>query len=265
VLTRGTDVRRIPFWARITAPALPRPTLTLARPGVFRGSTAGRPARVTTYRYPERPAEFGFATTLNGPEQVFRVRLRRPAVNFGVVITQRAPGVRVEPRVVYAGDENRLTGLAGLPFNGNPYQRAYGNLVLVAGAILPRAGGYDVVFDSGERGGAGAFSFRYWLNDTAPPAVSLAGREARRDGALTVRVSDRGSGVDPASVIVEVDGRERPGRLGEGRLTIPVSGLAPGRHVLRVQVSDYQETRNMENSGRLLPNTRELRTTFAVR
>jgi hypothetical protein len=265
VLARGSDVRRIPFWLRVTAPTLPRPTRVLAQPGVYRGSTTGRPARVSTYRYPERPAQFGFATTLNGPEQVFRVRLRRPAVNFGVVITQRAQGVRVEPRVVYAGDENRLTGLAALPFNGNPYQRTYGNVVLVAGAILPRAGSYDIVFDSAARSGSGAFTFRLWLNDTTPPAVSLASREARRDGVLTARVGDRGSGIDPASVLVEVDGRERAGRLADGRLTIPVSGLAPGRHTLRIQVSDYQETRNMENSGRLLPNTRDLRTTFAVR
>jgi hypothetical protein len=265
VLTRGTDVRRVPFWLRVTAPTLPRPARVLTRPGVYRGSTAGRPARVAAYRYPEGPTEYGFATTLNGPEQVFRVRLRRPAVNFGVVITQRAQGVRVEPRVVYAGDENRLTGLAALPFNGNPYQPTYGNVVLVAGAILPRAGNYDVVFDSAGRSGAGAFTFRFWLNDTTPPAVSLASRQARRNGALTARVSDRGSGVDPASVLVEVDGRERGGRLADGRLTIPVGGLGPGRHTLRIQVSDYQETRNMENSGRLLPNTRNLRTTFTVR
>jgi subtilisin family serine protease len=265
VLTRGTDVRRVPFWLRVTAPTLPRPARVLTTPGVYRGSTAGRPARVAAYRYPDGPNEFGFATTLNGPEQVFRVRLRRAAVNFGVVITQRAQGVRVEPRVVYAGDENRLTGLAALPFNGNPYQRTYGNVVLVAGAILPRAGNYDIVFDSAARRGAGAFTFRLWLNDTTPPAVSLASREARRDGVLTARVSDRGSGIDPASVLVEVDGRERGGRLADGRLTIPVAGLGPGRHTLRIQISDYQETRNMENSGRLLPNTRDLRTTFAVR
>jgi subtilisin family serine protease len=265
VLTRGTDVRRIPFWVRVTAPALPKPTRTLERTGVYSGSTSGRPARVAIYRYTDRPDDFGFATTLNGPEQVFRLRLRRPAVNFGVVITRRGTGVRVEPRVVYAGDENRLTGLAALPFNGNPYQRAYGNVVLVAGAILPRAGSYDVVFDSAARGEAGSFTFRFWLNDTSPPAVSLASRTVRRDGVVSARVSDRGSGIDPASVLVEIDGRERPGRLGDGSLAIPVSGLAPGRHSLRIQVSDYQETRNMENSGRLLPNTRDLRTTFTVR
>ena len=56
-----------------------------------------------------------------------------------------------------------------------------------------------------------------------------------------------------------------PARLGNGRLTIPTAGLAPGRHALQIQVADYQETRNMENSGRVLPNTRVFRTTFTVR
>ena len=145
---------------------------------------------MTTYRYPDRPVGFGFATSLRGPEEVFRVRLRRPAANFGVVIVERAPGVRVEPRVVYAGDENRLTGLAALPFNQNPYQRTTGDVVLAAGAILPRAGSYDVVFDSATRGDAGAFMFRFWVNDTAPPSVSLAARTIRRGEPLVASAAD---------------------------------------------------------------------------
>ena len=48
------------------------------------------------------------------------------------------------------------------------------------------------------------------------------------------------------------------------RVRIPTNGLRPGRR-LRLQVSDYQETRNMENVGRILPNTRILATTFVVR
>jgi hypothetical protein len=35
--------------------------------------------------------------------------------------------------------------------------------------------------------------------------------------------------------------------------------------VLRVQVSDYQETRNMENVGPILPNTGRLTATIVVR
>jgi subtilisin family serine protease len=264
VLTRGADVRRVPFWLRVTAPALPKPTRILTTPGVYTGSTKGRPARVATYRYPAGPDDFGFATTLKGPEQVFRVRLRRPAANFGVVVTRRAAGVRVEPRIVEAGDENRLTGVSALPFNQNPYERGYGDVVLAAGAISPRAGTYDVVFDSATKAGAGAFTFRLWVNDTSPPAVSLVASTVRSGATLPVRVADGGSGVDPASLRVQVDGNTVPARPRAGRLSIPTTGLRPGRHTLRVEVSDYQETRNMENSGRVLPNTRVLRTSFVV-
>jgi subtilisin family serine protease len=265
VLTRGADVRRVPFWLRVTAPALPKPSRILTKPGVYGGSTKGRPARVSTYRYPDDPEDFGFATTLAGPEQVFRVRLRRPTANFGVVVTRRAPGVRVEPRVVAAGDENRLTGVSALPFNQNPYQRTYGDVVLAAGAISPRAGSYDVVFDSATRAGAGAFSFRLWVNDTSPPAVSLVARTVRRGVPLPVRVTDAGSGVDLTSLSVQVDGNAVASRPFAGRLAVPTAGLATGQHRLRVEVSDYQETRNMENSGRVLPNTRVLTAPFVVR
>jgi hypothetical protein len=48
-------------------------------------------------------------------------------------------------------------------------------------------------------------------------------------------------------------------------IRIGTSGLARGRHRLRLQVSDYQETRNMENVARILPNTRVLRAVVVVR
>ena len=83
-------------------------TTPLGRPGVYSSTTKGGSSRVTRYFYPERPAGFGFAAELPGPERVFRVRLAGPALNFGVVITSHASGVSVEPRIVLAGDERRL-------------------------------------------------------------------------------------------------------------------------------------------------------------
>ena len=144
------------------------------------------PAASRATAIPSARPGFGFATELPGPERVFRVTLARPATNFGVVVTSRAKNVRVEPRIVLAGDERRLTGYAALPFNLNPYLRTFGDPVLAAGTILPAAGAYDVVFDSPSAASAGAFSFRYWLNDTTPPSrrapdeVRQARRAARR-------------------------------------------------------------------------------------
>ena len=62
-----------------------------------------------------------------------------------------------------------------------------------------------------------------------------------------------------------VGGREVRSRLQGGRILVPTAGLARGRHALVVQLSDYQESRNMENVAAILPNTRVLRTSFTVR
>ncbi len=266
VLTRGSERLRIPYWFGTGTPALAGTKRgALRRPGTYKSTTRGGTSRVARYRYPENPVGFGFAASLPGPERVFRVTLARPATNFGVVVTSRAPGVRVEPRIVRAGDERRLTGYAALPFNLNPYLRTFGELVLASGTILPAAGSYDVVFDSPSAARAGAFTFRYWLNDATPPRASLRTRSVKSGAPLVLRASDGGSGVDPASVVVRIDGDEHEGRFARGEVRVGTRGLAKGRHALRFQISDYQESRNMENVGRILPNTRILETSFVVR
>ena len=265
VLTRGAEKRRIPYWFRAGAAKLATAKTTpLRRAGSYSSTTTGGSSRIVSYSYPQSPSNFGFPARLPGPERVFRLTLGRPATNFGVVITSRARGVRVEPRIVHAGDERRLTGYAALPFNLNPYLRSFGDLVLAAGTILPAAGAYDVVFDSRSATSAGRFAFRFWINDSTPPSVTLKTKRVELGTRLVVAVGDRGSGVDPGSLRIQVDGRERRGRLAGGLVRIETAGLRKGRHTLRFQVSDYQETRNMENVGRILPNTRIVETTFVA-
>ena len=130
----------------------------------------------------------------------------------------------MEPRVVYAGDERRLTGNAALPFNLNPYLRGFGDLVLAAGAILPAAGAYDVVFDSPTVARAGPFSFRFWIGDTQPPSAVLRVRTVKRGTPLVVASSDAGSGVYPASLHV-LDRAV----AACGRTRVPTASFA-GRH-----------------------------------
>ncbi len=74
LLRRGTELRRIPFWGRVSVAALDRHrATTLAKTGVHRGTTAGRPSLVSRYRYPEDPSGIGVTTMLRGPEAVYRV------------------------------------------------------------------------------------------------------------------------------------------------------------------------------------------------
>jgi hypothetical protein len=265
VLARGADRRRIPYWLRVTNPRLAgHRTTPLARTGTYSGNTRGRPSRVDSYRYPEDPSSAGVPSRLAGPEQVFRVRLRRPAANFGVAILSQRPGVRIQPRIVVAGDENRLTGYSALPLNLNPYTNGFGRAEPVVAALRPAAGTYDVVFDTQSAAAAGRFTFRFWIGDTSPPAVRLLNV---RGSSVRLSAVDRGSGVDPRSLAAEVDGVPRRVSYSRrnARVTVDVAGLRAGRHTLVLVVSDYQETKNNENVLRILPNTRLFRATFTLR
>jgi len=224
---------------------------------------------VSIYRYPENPTGSGVPRVLRGPEQVFRVRLRRPAANFGVAILERGRGVRVEPRIVFARDENRQAGPTALPLNTNPYLPTFGQPSAVSSVIRPVPGTYHVVFDSTTRAGAGPFTFRYWVGDETPPRLRLLSRSVRRGGTLTFVASDTGAGIDPQSIFASVAGAGRsPMYAPKGNrmtITVPVGRLAAGRHRVRLQVSDHQEAKNMENALRILPNTTVVDTTVTVR
>ena len=264
VLSRGGDSRRVPFWFRVERPRLPLDRhLVLRRPGKYRANTGLGRARVTSYRYPDiPPGNVSFPVRLPGKELVYRIRLRRPVANFGVAITSLARGTRVEPRIVRGNDENHLASYAALPFDENPYRESVGRHRLVAGVVLPRTGVFDVVFDTPRGARAGPFTFRYWQNDVTPPAVRLVGV---RGGMLQVTVTDTGAGVDPSSLLVRVDREVRRAVYAAGRLRIPLTGIGAGRHSLSVTVSDFQETKNMENVAQVLPNTRAFVTSFVVR
>jgi hypothetical protein len=83
-----------------------------------------------------------------------------------------------------------------------------------------------------------------------------------RNGFLELAATDRGSGVDPLSFQARIDGDVVPVSFASGRAHLSLSGIARGRRTLTLSVSDFQETKNMENIGRILPNTRTVRTTF---
>jgi len=261
VLRLGSATRRIPYWFHVDRPKLAGELHgKLTTTGTYKGQTAGKPRLVSVYRYPEgRPGDP--ANAMPGPEQVFRVTLRRPVANFGVVVTA---GRRVSPRVVYAGDENRLTGFAGLPDVINPYLDGYGEARPVAAAIRPAKGSYDIVFDTPAGVVPGPFAFRFWIDDQTPPTVRLMTPSAKRGGSLKLAVTDASSGVDPASPTATVDGKPAAVRYALGRAVVSLRSVVPGRHVLVFSAADYQELKNFENVLKILPNTRVLRVPFRV-
>ncbi|MER3409699.1 MAG: hypothetical protein C4306_06300 [Thermoleophilia bacterium] len=268
VLVRGDSRLRIPFWLRSARKRLGPPSRTLPGPGVYQGDTRRGQARVRSYRYPDGPQPAGVSNNLPGPEQVFRVVVRRPVANLGVRVLSAARGVRVTPRLVLAGDENRLAGYAALPLDINPYRASFGTPIPVAGALAPAPGAYDLVFDTPPAARPGPFVFRLWMDDVAPPRLRLLTRAVRLGTSrLLLAVTDRGSGVDPSSLSAQVDGRpaEVSYDAARGEARVSLRRLAEGRHRLSVRAADFQETKNMETLGPILPNTAALRASFVVR
>jgi subtilisin family serine protease len=251
VLTRADDVRRIPFLVVVSRPVLGtlahRP---LARPGVYAGTTKGGSRAIESYRYPT-----GNESSYLGPEVVYRVRIARPVANFGVAVLSG----RAVPHVVRAGDENWLTGYAGVPVDLNPYFMRFGERRPIAGAILPRPGVYDVVFDTRAPAQAGPFRFRFWVNDVARPRLRVV---PSTPGTIAVAVVERGAGVDPSSIVASVDGKQVRAGYEDGRIVLRA---APGERRIVVRVSDYQEAKNMEDVHRIKPNTATLERTVVVR
>ena len=128
--------------------------------------------------------------------------------NFGVAVT--GGRLDVQPRVVRAGDENRLLGEIALPYNANPYLSGFGAPVPVVGAALPAPGDYDIVFDTVSASRAGPFTFRFWIGDTTPPRLRFL---SARGGVVRVRARDAGAGVNPSLIRLVVDGRLTAGAL----------------------------------------------------
>ena len=181
----------------------------------------------------------------------------RPVANFGVVVVSRAPGSRVEPRIVAAGDENRLTGYAALPVNHNPYVDEFGDPSPVAGAVRPRAGLYHVVFDSAGAKRRGHLPLPLLDRRRDPPERTplRAARFAPASPWWPASPTRARASTRPRSRRRSAAARPPPG-FGGANVQIATNGLAPGRHRLRLQLSDYQESRNNENVTRILPNTR---------
>ena len=202
------------------------------------------------YRYPTTGD-----TSYPGPEVAYKLHLAHTVANFGVAVLSG----QAIPHVVFAGDENHLVGYPGLPINLNPYFDTFGEFRPVAGSVLPAPGEYEIVFDTRSGVTPGPFTFRFWINDVKPPSFRLLAPTA---GTINVGINDSGSGVDPRSIKVSLDGRSIPTHFKDGGLAVAAT---PGSHALVVTASDYQELKNMEDVARIKPNTSTFKRTVRVR
>ena len=259
-LTRGTDIRRIPFWLRVGRPALAAAAATpLKAPGVRAGNTRGKPSLVSRYRYPDVPqggivtavaAGPGAGVPLHADEARGELRRRdHAAQRRGQGRAADRRGRRREPP----------HGLRGAPHEPQSVSRAIRQSgARGRGDPAARRAATTSSSTAPPPPGAGAFAFRFWVDDTRPPSLRLTQARVRRNVPLVVRATDLGSGIDATTIRATIDGRPCSTTLVGGTLRIRTTGVKPGKHKLRLQASDYQESRNMENVPPILPNTRVL-------
>ena len=280
-LTRGTDVRRIPYYFIVERPGLegigPRPLKKLQS-----GDTRAGKSWVSSYRFPSSP--FGPPPTYSGPqmnepgkETLYTVHISQPVANVGAAVVAASPGSRPEPWFLGSQDENDVQGYTGTPVDANLLTLDYRLDIGAAGVIFPRSKRYYVAVDSGSdiftgRSLAGRYVLRSWINDVTPPRLKiLTRRVAAGRPLLAARVTDRGSGVDPLSLVIEY----RPQVLLGAALYDPSSGLAlfpipktapalkRGKFRGAAQAADYQESKNVDQAGsNILPNTTTKRVVF---
>ena len=75
----AAQTRRFPYWFRVSVPRLGSEGHTLLRrPGVYRGNTRGRPARVSSYRYPSAPGRARRDAAARRPRAGLPLRHPRP-------------------------------------------------------------------------------------------------------------------------------------------------------------------------------------------
>jgi minor extracellular serine protease Vpr len=275
VLRSGAIVRRVPYAAFVTRPALASvPTRPLRR--IQSGTTRGLGSRVQTYRFPTAPfghaPDYGVAPPMreDGAERLFEFRLRRRVMNFGVAVVTSSPGALIHPFVLGAKDENAVQGYVGTPVNINGLTFGYQLPVGAAGAQFALPGRYYISVDSGRdeftgRRQAGTWRLRSWVNDLRRPAIRvLTTRVAAGRPAIALQVLDRGAGVDPFSLAIgynRVLVAAAAYDPSTGVALFPLPSEAPrvraGRPRFALIASDYQEAKNANSyGGDVLPNTR---------
>jgi hypothetical protein len=243
---------------------------------IQQGSTRGRASLANAYRFPTAP--FGHPPDYNvgapmredGRERVFEFRLRRRAMNFGVAVVTQSRGSLIDPFVLGAKDENSVQGYVGTPININGLTSGYQLPIGAAGAQFALPGRYYVSVDSGRddftgRRLAGTWRLRSWVNDLRRPTIRLlTTRVAAGRPTVALQVLDRGSGVDPFSLVFGY-GQVLVGAAAydpaSGVAVFPLPATAPRMRAGRLRVAflaaDNQEAKNASAyGGDILPNTR---------
>jgi minor extracellular serine protease Vpr len=271
VLKRGADQVRVPYYFAVQYPQIGRaPRVTIKR-NQF-GDTSKGVNHVNAYRFPSwpfgpPPSYSGKAFNEDGAEHVYTVRVSEHAANAGVAVVASGIGALVEPWFLGSLNEDDVQGYPGTPNNVNGLTFEYQFDNGAAAVDFPREGRYFVAVDSRadpytNEPLRGPYLLHSWQNDVTPPRfrfltkVVSAGRPM-----LAAIASDRGAGIDPLSLVIGYKQTLLLAALydpGSGLILWPLGGapkIGVGRTPMIAVASDYQESKNIDQAGRLLPNT----------
>ena len=273
-LTRGTAVRRIPYYFSVERPGAEQlPASRLKRLQV--GDTFPGKSWISQYRFPTSP--FGPPPTYTGPpmnengkETLYYVHINQPVANVGAAVIAASSGSLPEPWFLGSKNENDVQGYSATPVDANLLTFDYRIDIGAAGVIFPREKRYYVALDSGTNiftgaSLAGRYLLRSWVNDVTPPRLQILTRRVTAGRPmLAARITDRGAGVDPLSLVIQYRARVLLGAAlydpSSGLALFPIPRNAPplkrGKFRGAAQASDYQEAKNVDQIGpNILPNT----------
>ncbi|MFL6020418.1 MAG: S8 family serine peptidase [Gaiellaceae bacterium] len=273
VLRRDGDTRKIPyefFVGRPQVEVMPAKKLVRLQAGDTRGES-----HITAYCCPAAP--FGPPPDYVGPpmvetgaETTYVTSVDRPVANLGVAVVGATPaGALIHPWFLGSPNERDVQGYAGTPVNVNELMFDFGIDIGASGASFPKVQRFYVTVDSGAdpftgRQLPGRYVLRSWVNDVRPPSIRLVTkRVARGRPTIVARVTDKGAGVDPLSLVIAYRGVQVGAALYDpdsGIAVFPLPGQArriPGGRTRAVlSASDFQEAKNVNGVGdNILPNT----------
>ena len=272
VLQRGADRVRVPYYFSVVLPQIGRAPIVAVKRDQTADTSSGTNF-VNVYRFPADP--FGPPSDYTGPgmhedgaEHVYSVHVNGHDANVGAAVIASGLGALVEPWFLGSLNEDDVQGYPGTPLNVNGLTFEYEFDNGAAGVAFPPEGRYFVAVDSRadpftDEPLRGPYLLRFWRNDVTPPKLHmLTGRVSAGHPLLAGIVTDRGSGVDPLSLVI---GYKNVLLL--AALYDPSSGLvvwlldgAPkigvGKTSTIAIASDYQESKNVDQAGEnILPNT----------
>jgi len=271
VLTRGGDRLRIPYYFSLEYPQIgraPRDTIKAFQ----LGDTARGTSYVSTYRFPTEPfgpppSYSGAPFVEDGAEQVYTVRVSEHVANAGAAVVASAPNALVEPWFLGSLNEDDVQGYPGTPVNVNGLTFEYQFDNGAAAVDFPHEGRYFVAVDSRAdpytgQPLRGQYVLHAWQNDVTPPRFKVLTKVVSPGRPLIAGiVSDRGAGVDPLSLVVGYKQTLLLAALfdpGSGLVVWALDGaprIRLGKTPMIAVASDYQESKNIDQAGNLLPNS----------